>query len=384
MLGPGQPNPANSGLGVAAYHIAQHLAPITHLKVLQPATYGNSYAELFSEEAIVVNQVAVNTSRLIAPYAYTGNSRLANSAKLTENELKDALKEYSQELLAGIEQQDFDVIYAHDWINFEAALALKQAYKKPLVVHLHSLDYDRSTGHTNSWIYQLEKQAMHQAEAIVAVSKYTASIIKEEYGINSAVDIVPNGIAMPASFQKIAKPFPEKLILFVGRLTEQKGPEIFLKIAQKVNEQMPDTRFVMAGQGDLLKKLISSGAYRKLARRFHFTGHIGRNDLYQIYAMADVYCMPSVSEPFGLSALEAAGFGLPVVLSRQSGAAEVLPGAFVADYWQVNELAEKVVYCLINKKPTSEAVALNKAALSATSWPNTAKAIAEILQLRAR
>ena len=241
---------------------------------------------------------------------------------------------------------DFDVIHCHDWMTMLAGVEIKQRTGKPLVLHIHSLEYDRSQGNSNNWVYQVEKHAMETADAILPVSNYTGNIAVQHYGINPRkIHSVHNGVEKITSY-KVEKPFPEKIVLFIGRVTHQKGPEYFIEVASKVLQEYPLARFVVAGTGDKLKELIETGAHKHLGLNIHFTGFLSKEKIHDLLAMADVYCMPSVSEPFGLSALEAAQFGVPCVVSKQSGVSEVLIGALKADFWDVDKMAHYILMLL--------------------------------------
>jgi glycosyltransferase involved in cell wall biosynthesis len=240
------------------------------------------------------------------------------------------------------EGRRFDVVHAHDWMTFPAGVEIKRRTGKPLVLHVHSLSYDRGGPDARGWIYDIEKSAMEEADLVIPVSRYTGTICTGHYGIDPAkVHFVHNG-AEPVDAFRSEKPFPEKVVLFLGRLTGQKGPEFFLEIAAKVLEKTRDVRFVMAGTGERLRELIEAGAFRDVGDRLHFTGFLNKEKVNKLLSMTDVYVMPSVSEPFGLSALEAAQFDIPAVISKQSGVAEVLTKARMADYWDVDLMAQHI------------------------------------------
>lgn len=381
ILGPGEPSVINSGLGIAAHHISEHLQHLAGISLIQPAPEDRAEREKenrqkFSDINVARDIINISTKNFPNPYLDSNKENvLIKKAKVSE--IKKALKNFTEKAVTAAQNLDFDLIYAHDWITFEAALKLKELTGKPLVAHLHSLDYDRSSGHTNSWIFELEQKTMQQANAIIAVSDYTAGIIKEHYDINKAPYVIHNGFE-PVQKKPAERIFPEKLVLFVGRLTGQKGPGIFMQIAANVHKKLPDTRFVMAGSGEMLKQLIESGAYRSVSGRFHFTGYIEREQLEELFCISDVFCMPSVSEPFGLSAIEAAAFDVPMVLSRQSGASEVLAGALQADYWDVDGFARHIITLLTNVKVKNTVVTLNKQSLELLDWDRTARAVYEV------
>jgi glycogen synthase len=275
---------------------------------------------------------------------------------------------YSKYVLKIAQRKDFDIIYAHDWMTFLAGLEVKAKTGKPLALHVHALDYDRGGPDSKGWIFELEKYAMENADLIMPVSNYTASVITGHYGINSKkVSAVHNG-ADHVEVVKGQKGFPEKLVLFLGRVTGQKGPEFFLEVASKVFASYPKVRFVVAGTGDRLKRLIETGAFRQIGHKFHFTGFLTKEKVHRLLGMTDVYCMPSVSEPFGLSALEAAQFGVPMVISKQSGVAEVLGGALSADYWDVNLMAEQIIKLLKSKRLSSKVVKQSLIDMEKLTW----------------
>ena len=274
--------------------------------------------------------------------------------------------------------EEFDVIHAHDWMTFLAGVEVKKATGKPLVVHLHASQYDRAGADARGWIYDLEKYGMEEADRVIPVSRYTGDVVVGHYGIDpEKVRPVHNG-ADPVDVFVTKKKFPEKLVLFLGRLTAQKGPEFFLEIATKVLEQNRNVRFVVAGTGEKLRPLIETGAFRGLGGHFHFTGFLNKEKVNDLLSMTDVYCMPSVSEPFGLSALEAAQFGIPAVISKQSGVAEVLKGALVADFWDVDLMAKHINDLLTNDELRAEVVEQAKRDIAASTWDAAALKVIEI------
>ncbi len=284
---------------------------------------------------------------------------------------------YSKYVLKLVNEREFDIIYAHDWMTFLAGIEVKFRTGKPLALHVHALDYDRGGPDSRGWIYDLEKYAMQHADVIIPVSKYTGDIIEGHYGIDRAkIFPVHNGVDVVETYRE-EKAFPEKLVLFLGRVTGQKGPEFFLEVASNVFEKYKKVRFVVAGTGDRLKRLIETGAYRQIGHKFHFTGFLDKEKVHKLLAMADVYCMPSVSEPFGLSALEAAQFGIPMVISKQSGAAEVLKGALKADYWDVELMADHITSLLESKRLVNKVVKQGYEDLESLSWDHSATKILE-------
>jgi glycosyltransferase involved in cell wall biosynthesis len=272
---------------------------------------------------------------------------------------------------------DFDVVHAHDWMTMKAGMIIKEKTGKPLVMHIHSLEMDRGGKDSKGWVYQLEKRGMNVADVLMPVSNFTGEIIEKEYGINRhKIFPVHNGIRPVKSF-KSKKPFDEKVVLFVGRLTRQKGPDFFLQIAARVLEKLPDVRFIMAGQGDSTNNIIDKSALKKMGNRFHITGFLKMDKVHYLLSIADVYCMPSVSEPFGLSAVEAAQFEVPVVISKQSGVAEVLHGAMKFDFWEIDHAANYIVSLLNDKVLRDKVVEDANKDLLNISWENAAKKVME-------
>jgi len=247
------------------------------------------------------------------------------------------------------ENESFDIIHAHDWMTFPAGLAVAAISEKPLVVHVHSTEFDRSGEHVNQMIYDIERAGMERADRVIAVSHLTRNVIISRYGISSdKVDVVYNGVERLGSWTSddtnITK--DEKIVLFLGRITMQKGPGYFLHAAKKVLEVMDNVKFVMAGSGDLMRQSIEMAAGLGIGHKVLFTGFLHGEDVQKIYQMADLYVMPSVSEPFGIAPLEALDHDVPVIISRQSGVAEVLKHALKVDFWDVNEMANKIVAVL--------------------------------------
>jgi len=272
---------------------------------------------------------------------------------------------------------DFDIIHAHDWMTFLAGLELKKMTGRPLVLHVHSLDYDRAGSESRGWIYDIEKTALNEADLIMPVSNYTGNILTSHYNIGkNKILTIHNGIDSEKVYKK-KKSFPEKMVLFIGRLTGQKGPEYFLDIATKIYKKYKDVRFVIAGTGERLTHLLEDGAYRQIGNRVHFTGFINREKIKELLSMADVYCMPSVSEPFGLTALEAAQFEVPTVISERSGVAEVLKGSLKADFWDIDLMVEHITQLLSNEQKRREIIENNKRDLENLTWQNAAKEVAK-------
>ena len=307
-----------------------------------------------------------------------GDLSIFKVGELYDDNVAEKVIQFSKYAAAIALNKDFDVIHAHDWMTFLAGVEIKRLTGKPLAVHVHALQYDRVGVQDKGWIYDLEHYGMQQADMVIPVSHYTGNVCRDHYGVDpQKIFPVHNG-AEPVEVYHTEKGFPEHLILFLGRLTHQKGPEAFLEIASKVFEKEKNVRFVMAGTGDKLKPLIEKGAYRQIGDKFHFTGFLTKTKVNDLLAMADVYCMPSVSEPFGLSALEATQFGIPAVISKQSGVAEVLDSALKADFWDIDLLADHIVRLVNDKELREKLVKQGIEEMKTLSWDDAVDKILTI------
>ena len=247
-------------------------------------------------------------------------------------------------------EQSFDVIHAHDWLCYPAGIAAKQISGKPLVIHVHATDFDRSGGNANPVVYNIEKQGMDAADKIITVSNLTRNIVIERYGISpDKVVTVYNAVEQidVGDFSKSQANFDEKIVTFLGRITMQKGPEYFIEAASLVLKKMSNVRFVMAGSGDMMNKMIRRAARLGICDKFSFTGFLKGDDVYRMFSLSDVYVMPSISEPFGISPLEALQSSVPVIISRQSGVAEILKHAIKVDFWDTHAMAD-AIYGILN------------------------------------
>lgn len=304
------------------------------------------------------------------------------SGDLYGDDIHEKVTAYARAAALLAAEREFDAVHAHDWMTFPAGMAIRERTGRPLVVHVHSLSYDRAGPESRGWIFDIEKSGMEAADVVIPVSDYTGTIVTGHYGIDPAKVIPISNGAEPVTPYRTEKPFPEKLVLFLGRLTAQKGPEFFLQIAARVLRENRNVRFVMAGTGEKLKELIESGAYHDVGDRFHFTGFLDKQKVNELLSMTDVYCMPSVSEPFGLSALEAAQYGIPAVISKQSGVAEVLTRALKADYWDVELMARHIATLLNDHEAFARAVEASLEDQKSCTWDATAERIVNVYRER--
>lgn len=251
--------------------------------------------------------------------------------------------------IAMTHKDEFDVIHAHDWLTYMAGIAAKRLSGKPLVVHVHATSFDRSSDNNiDTRVYDIEKHGMEAADKVITVSDLTRNIVITKYGIDpSKVVTVHNAVDFSGrSNVNVERGVKDKVVTFLGRITFQKGPEYFIEAAAKVLKRCDNVRFVMAGSGDMMNRSIRQVARLGISDRFHFTGFLRGKEVQEMFALSDVYVMPSVSEPFGISPLEAMRTGVPSVISKQSGAAEVLKYAFKVDFWDVDAMADEI-YALL-------------------------------------
>jgi len=247
-------------------------------------------------------------------------------------------------------EKPFDLIHAHDWLAYPAGIAAKKISGKPLVIHVHATDFDRCGGVVNPIVYSIEREGMEMADKIITVSNLTRITVIEKYGVDPGkVETVYNAVEPLTEAEKhhIKKGITDKIVTFLGRITFQKGPEYFIEAAALVLKKMENVRFVMAGSGDMMDAMVEHSARLGIADKFHFTGFLRGDDVFRMLQISDVFVMPSVSEPFGIVPLEAMQSGIPVIISRQSGVAEIIHYVIKVDFWDTFAMAD-AIYGLLN------------------------------------
>jgi glycosyltransferase involved in cell wall biosynthesis len=278
-------------------------------------------------------------------------------------------------------KHQFDVIHAHDWLTYAAGIAAKQISGKPLVVHVHATEFDRGgEKNVNSEVYALEKAGMEYADKVITVSNLTRNTVIHRYGIDpQKVVTVYNAVEPQESeYKDYKKNVDEKIVTFLGRITYQKGPEYFITAAAKVLKRVENVRFVMAGSGDLFRDMIKFAAKLKISDKFHFTDFLKGDDVTHMFAISDVYVMPSISEPFGISPLEAMRSNVPVIISKQSGVAEVLRNAVKIDFWDDEAIADAIYGLIRYEGLTKEFKENSKIEVDNIKWEKPAKEIYNI------
>ncbi len=304
-----------------------------------------------------------------------------NVKEIYGKNLFEEIERYALEMENFVNNKKYDLVHAHDWITFEAGIKIKNKQNIPLIAHVHATEYDRTGGNPAENIYQKERRGMEKANKIIAVSNYTKEIIKKEYGIpEHKINVVHNGVetSYKNTQKKERNPHERKTVLFLGRLTLQKGPDWFIHIAKKVLEQKKDVDFLIAGEGEMMPRLVKDVIENELKDHVHFLGFVGEKEREKAFRNSDAYILSSVSEPFGLSAVEAAQRGVPVALSKQSGVREVLYHSLQADFWDIDKMANNILAIL--EYPALSKTLANKATNSLVhlTWENQAKIVNNI------
>lgn len=382
MFGWEFPPHISGGLGTACYGMTRGLSTEGHeVLFVVPKAYGDEnqkYVKIFNASDVEISGTTIRDHSLyekikfiminsnIVPYvspeefatyheewARTGGVRSEDpwrqrfdfSGKYGPNLMEEVARyaEVAAEVTRELDGQ-FDVIHAHDWLTYYAGIAAKHISGKPLVVQVHATEFDRGKGSTTSEIYQIERAGMEAADVVITVSNLTKHIVEEKYHIDpSKVFTVYNAVTFErTSSEIIPKGVEDRIVTFLGRITYQKGPEYFVEVAKKILTTNKNVRFVMAGNGDLLNNMVRKVAKEKIAHKFHFTGFLNQQEVQYMLSISDVYIMPSISEPFGISPLEAMYSRVPTIISKQSGVAEILRNAIKVDYWDVDATADAI------------------------------------------
>lgn len=283
-------------------------------------------------------------------YRYTDDLGCIDFSGRYPDNLTEEINNYS--IVAGVvaRQQSYDIIHAHDWLTYPAGIHAKQVSGKPLVIHVHATDFDRSRGHVNPTVYNIEKDGMDHADCIMCVSELTRQTVINHYHQNPAKCFAVHNAVYPLASENQSiidqrsplKDRHERVVTFLGRITMQKGPEYFIEAAALVLRRTRHIRFCMAGSGDMMNAMIELAANRGITDRFHFPGFMKGKQVFEMFRDSDVYVMPSVSEPFGISPLEAMQSGVPTIISKQSGCAEILENCIKVDYWNINAMADAI------------------------------------------
>ncbi len=332
-----------------------------------------SNPEIFEEQGIILHQ-----GQTKIPESKSDHLKFSFSGKYGQN-LFEEINNYAVVAKSIAQQNQFHLIHAHDWLTFPAAIAAKKVSGKPLVVHVHSTDFDRSGGSVNPAIYAIEKQGMVEADRIITVSNRIKNRLIDDYGISPGkITTIYNAIDPSPQNLKPMKHRKQKTVTFLGRITVQKGPFYFAEVARTVLSRMKNVRFVMAGDGELRNEIIEYCARFGISDRFHFAGFLNRNEITEVLDQSDVFIMPSVSEPFGIVPLEAMQANVPAIISIQSGVSELIRCAVKTDFWDVGAMADAVHGILKYKKLSKALIKEGKNEVDRLDWKSSAREIRQV------
>ena len=401
--------PYNSGgLGVAceglARNIAQQGVKITFVLPKKINCESSCYKLVFSDSIpgsidhqIEKNIKAIAVNSLIKPYVTSKSysdlyskhlfkaTKTINGSTIYSDDLMGEVLRYGQNARKLARTEQFDVIHVHDWLSFPAGIEAKEVSGKPLITHIHSTEFDRTGGNNiNQGIYDIEREGLSKADLVITVSNFTKDKVVQHYGISpDKIRVVHNAVEFSTDCKLKnnllgLKLKGKKIVLFVGRITLQKGPDYFLKAAKRALEINPNIVFIIAGAGDMERQILNQAAHMGIADKILFPGFLRGEELVSVYKMADLYVLPSVSEPFGISVLESLKSGTPVLISRQSGVSEVISHCLKVDFWDTNQMAEKMVavltypelYSCLKENGTQEVEKFN--------WKNSAEKCIEV------
>jgi glycosyltransferase involved in cell wall biosynthesis len=310
------------------------------------------------------------------------STRFELSGSYSKN-LMNEVQQYALVACRIAKENQYDIIHAHDWLTYPAGIMAREVSGKPLVVHVHATEFDRSGEHINPEVYEIERKGFHEADEVIAVSGFTRQILIDRYDVPPGkITVVHNGVLhhdAEGSGQE-RQERKEKVVSFLGRITFQKGPDYFIEAARKVLTRFPDVRFIMAGSGDLLQHVVKRVAELRIGSRFYFTGFLKGEEIDRLFAKSDVYVMPSVSEPFGISPLEAARAGVPVIISKQSGVSEVLNHALKVDFWDTDALADAICGLLSYKTLSSSFSREGSREVENLRWEDAAEKIKKVYE----
>ncbi|HIQ50022.1 MAG TPA: glycosyltransferase family 1 protein [Nanoarchaeota archaeon] len=356
------------GLGVVVYNIVKHLLQKNvKIKIALP----------FDPENKEFNEIIISVFKKIELKYSVYESLIFDEEKPKGKNFFDIVNFYAKRVAKICKHLDFDIIHAHDWLTFKAAMELKKITKKPFIAHVHSTEFDRAGGkYGNPKVHEIEYYAFHYADKIIAVSKRVKNWIVNEYYVNpEKIEVVYNAVE---NIQNNINKKHGRVVLYVGRLSLMKGPDYFLKAAKKVLEK-EKAYFVIVGEGEMMHQLMEEACALGIADRILFTGFIDRETLLnKFYSYADVLVMPSISEPFGITALEAIANKVPVIVSKQSGVTEVIKNCLKVDFWDVNEMANKII-AILKYKPLKDMLVENSLEeLKNLSWEKQVEKIMKI------
>ena len=379
MFGWELPPHNTGGLGVACYGLAKGLSQLgANISFALPRRLGVDvpFMQILSHGLTDVRVTAINSLLQAYLNKNTYNKLRGSDDKSYGRSMYDEVMRFSDMAQDWSKTQTHSVIHAHDWMSYPAAMKAKVKSGKPWVAHIHATEYDRTGGNVNPQIAEIEYKGLQSADRVIAVSNYTKNVINKKYSIsNSKVDVVHNGVDLSEfSASEFRKIFPDdNIVLFVGRLTFQKGVDYLLQSAKRVLAYKPNTVFLVVGTGDMEEQLIMDAAYMGIGHRVIFPGFVSGQKLKDLYQMADVFVMPSVSEPYGIVALEAIAAGTPTIISKQSGVSEALSNVYSVDFWDIHQMSNLILSSLEYPVFSQEMVKLAREEAKKLTWERAAR-----------
>lgn len=359
MLGWELPPHNSGGLGVACYQLCKALANRgADIEFILP--YSADYSHI---DFMKVNPALKQSPKVlfVSGSAYESQKFVQKDGTERWVSMTDQQKAYESEVGRLVPYMDFDVVHAHDWLTFRAGIRARQLSGKPLILHVHSIESDRSgkAGGGNPLVREIEYMGFMMADRIIAVSDFTKKAIMAEYDVpEDKIDVVHNSIDRDMfevrtedsvhKYLETMRSQGYRVVVNIGRLTIQKGLPNLLYAAKKVIEKAPRTLFLIVGSGEQYYELIEQAAELGIGKNVIFTGFQRGQHWRDSFAAGDLFVMPSVSEPFGLTPLEAAGYGTPSLISKQSGVAEVFRNCLKVDFWDIDEMANQIVAVVKN------------------------------------
>jgi glycogen(starch) synthase len=414
MFGWEFPPVISGGLGTACYGLTEGLSQLNidvmfvvprslrgyaheHVRLIDSQTYHDSAAEetvddrwvhIKAIDSFLIPYMTEKTYKemiesVLSEKSFHADPEVIGGMELYGENIFDEVFRYGKIARTIGQNEHFDIVHCHDWMTIPAGIEAREASKKPFILHIHSLESDRSDLHMNERIYGIERLGMREADRIIAVSHYTKKKIVEQYGIeDKKIRVIHNALSGTERRQKIRvdKDSSKKYVLFLGRVTHQKGPDYFIEAADTVIKRAPNVHFIVAGSGDMTGRLKEEVAARGIERNVHFTGFLNGADVEKAYALSDLYVLPSVSEPFGITVLEALNYDVPVIVSRHSGVLEVLEDCETFDFWNTEELAGKILAILGDSDLYKKLIAKEKEKLKHMSWLAAARSVVDVYQ----
>lgn len=387
------PPSKNGGLGVACYGLTRELLHngvevIFVLPKTQETIGGAQFRFADDERLLKVRQTDVS----LFPYAQSSGRvnvivgyDKVGKAIIGSRTILEEVHRFADQASMIAQEEEFDVIHAHDWTSYLAGVAAKIASGKKLILHVHATSFDQAASdNVDPSIYKIEKEAFEMADTVVTVSQFTKDIVVNKHHVPAdKVVVIHNGCdthepeRLPPTLSELKRQ-GKKIVLFHGRISIQKGVDHFVRAARRVVDADPNVIFVISGWGDMINQVIEQVGAMGLSENVRFAGALWETDRDRMYQSADLFVMPSVSEPFGLVPLEALQHGTASVISKQSGVSEVLTHALKVDFWDIDEMANQILSSLRYPVIREQMVKEGKVQMQSMSWQTAAHKIQKL------